>query len=145
MRFYRQFRAYLVRRKVWEVTAYLFFGILTTLVNVLIFSVAFRLLELPWPTSNSLSWLVSVIFAFFTNKLWVFHSGASGTRSTLWTLLKFMLVRILSYGLDMLTMWLIIDAMHGNELIAKLITQVLVVAVNYIFSKLFVFADSNSG
>lgn len=141
MRLYRKFRQYLEAKHLWDVFTYLFFGGLATVVNIVSFAVAYRNMVFSWPISNTISWVLSVLFAFVTNKLWVFHTQTTNRLGLLWEFVKFLVARIFSYGLDMFTMWLIIDVMSGNDLIAKLITQVLVVVVNYVFSKLFIFTS----
>ncbi|WP_203623402.1 GtrA family protein [Lacticaseibacillus sp. 866-1] len=141
MNVYRKFHEYMADRQLWDVVTYLFFGGLATVVNIVSFAIAFHMLNISWPISNTISWILSVLFAFATNKLWVFHTKTDSRRGLLWEFTKFMVARIFSYGLDMFTMWLIIDVMDGSDLGAKIITQILVVVVNYVFSKVFIFTS----
>lgn len=141
MRAYQQFREYLETHKLWEVFTYLFFGVLTTIVNIVSFTIAYQNIGLSWPVSNTVSWIMSVLVAFVTNKFWVFHTQASGSLGLLWEFMKFVCVRLLSYVLDMCIMWLIINVIKGNELVAKVITQTVVIVVNYFFSRLFIFTS----
>jgi hypothetical protein len=56
-----------------------------------------------------------------------------------WEFAKFIFYRVLSFGMDMACMYLFIDMLHTGNLIAKIITQIVVVVANYIFSKVFIF------
>lgn len=139
MTYYRMFRSYLEKKRLWELFIYLFFGGLTTVVNIVVFWIANTQLTLSWQLSNSISWLLSVLFAFVTNKLWVFHSKAANWGGLVLEFAKFIVARIISFGMDMLVMFLLIDLIHTNDLVAKVVTQVIVVIANYFFSKWFVF------
>lgn len=144
MRIYYWFKQQLVARRLWDVFTYLFFGALATVVNLVSFAIARQGFDLSWPISNSISWLASVLFAFVTNKLWVFHSKTETIGALVWEFAKFMAARIVSYGLDMLCMYLLIDVVATGDVIAKIVTQVVVVIVNYAFSKLFIFTHAKS-
>lgn len=139
MRVFASFKSYLEKRHLWEVFTYLFFGGLTTLVNFVVYFLARDLMGLSMVVANSLAWLLSVVFAFVTNKLWVFHSRTEGLWQLSQELGKFIFYRGLSYILDMGLMILLIDLLHIGDFVSKLITQVLVIAANYLFSKLFIF------
>ncbi|MBM7710535.1 putative flippase GtrA [Enterococcus xiangfangensis] len=92
-----------------------------------------------WPISNTISWVFSVLFAFVTNKVWVFQSKTESFKELIWEFSKFIFARVVSFGMDMATMYLLIDLLHTGNLIAKLITQIIVVVANYVFSKVFIF------
>jgi len=139
MKIYQGFKLYLVEKKLWEVFIYLFFGGLATVVNIVTFLLAYQGFHLSWPISNTISWICSVLFAFVTNKIWVFQSKTEGVGALIWEFSKFLVARIISYGMDMACMYLLIDMLHTGNLIAKIITQVVVVIANYFFSKVFIF------
>ena len=103
--------------KYWDIFAYLIFGVLTTVVNYLIYLPCYNLLGLPATVSNGIAWVVSVTFAYLTNKPFVFKSHDWSWKTV-------------GPELDLLG-W------NGNAW--KLITSVLVVVLNYIGSKLLVF------
>ncbi len=122
-------------KKIKEIFFYLLFGGLTTIVNI----VSFYLLdkaELTTALATSLSWLISVIFAFVTNKLFVFESRS---KSIFKELLSFFGCRIFTGVLDLLIMLLFVDVLDFNSLLIKIISNVLVVVLNYIFSKFLIF------
>ncbi|WP_165003279.1 MULTISPECIES: GtrA family protein [unclassified Enterococcus] len=142
MKLYQQVREYLENKGYWEILVYLFFGGLATVVNFVSFAIALQYFDLSMALSNSISWFCSVLFAFVTNKLWVFHSKSPNFTHALIECGKFFFYRILSYGLDMGAMVLLIDGMHTNEYVAKIITQIIVILANYVFSKLFIFKET---
>lgn len=139
MKFYQMFKDYLEEKRLWEVFIYLFFGGLATVVNIVTFALAYQAFHLSWPVSNAISWICSVLFAFVTNKLWVFQSKTESIPALVWEFAKFIFYRVLSFGMDMACMYLFIDMLHTGNLIAKIITQIVVVVANYIFSKVFIF------
>jgi putative flippase GtrA len=142
MKLYRRFRQILEEKGYWEVFIYLFFGGLATVVNIVSFAIASRMFHLSMPVSNTISWICSVLFAFVTNKLWVFHSKSPSFGHLAVEFGKFIFYRLVSYGLDMGSMILLINVLHSNDFIAKIITQILVVIANYAFSKLFIFKET---
>lgn len=123
----------------WEILSYIFFGGATTVVNIAVFSLFHYLFGINYVLANGVAWFVSVVFAFVTNKIWVFQSKSDSLQHLLWEFVKFMFYRILSLGIDMGALVLVVDIFHWPVFIGKLISQVLVVVVNYIFSKLFIF------
>lgn len=139
MTIFYKFRSWLEAKKLWELFIYCFFGGLTTLVNIVTFSLAYQLFGWSWPISNAFSWVCSVLFAFITNKLWVFHSKTESVKELTWEFSKFLFARLVSFGLDMACMYLMIDILHTGNMPAKIVTQVFIVIANYIFSKLFIF------
>ena len=139
MKYYLQFKTKMKRRHLWEVFIYLFFGGLATVVNFVIYFFARDAFNLNLFNSNSISWLAAVLFAFVTNKLWVFKSESENFFELIIEFGKFIFYRIVSYGLDMGMMFLFVDSLEIADFWAKLITQVVVVIANYLFSKLFIF------
>lgn len=141
MKFYIWFRTELEKRNLWEIFIYLFFGGLTTVVNFVAFFIARDLLHLSLVPSNTISWLIAVLFAFVTNKTWVFHSKTETAGELAIEFGKFLFYRLLSYVIDMGMMLLLVNIVHLGDFWAKLITQVFVVIANYLFSKLFIFKN----
>lgn len=139
MKIYQAIKKYLEEKRLWEVFIYLFFGGLATVVNIVTYAMAFQLFHLSWPVSNAISWICSVLFAYVTNKVWVFQSKTGNFKELAWEFGKFVFARVVSFGMDMICMYLFIDMLHTGNLIAKIITQVVVVVANYVFSKVFIF------
>ena len=114
---------------------YIVFGIATTLVNFLAY---FLLSKLSFGTaiSTALAWFLSVIFAFFTNRKYVFNASKNGF---LKQLMGFFSMRIATGILDVFIMILFVDILEFNDLLIKLLSNILVIILNYIFSKFLVF------
>lgn len=122
-----------------EVIHYIIFGILTTVVNIVVFFLLESVLSWPYLWANSVAIGVSILFAYVTNKLFVFESKSYTIWATLLEFLRFISFRLLSGVVDMLSMWLLVDGLSQDTHLSKIITQVIVVVLNYIFSKLYIF------
>ena len=120
-----------------EIILYLIFGALTTLVNMVSFALLNEVCHLGWAAGNVIAWILSVVFAYVTNRKYIFESNSTHIGKEIFL---FFFFRVLSLGLDMLFMWLFIELIGMHDLLSKLIVQVIVVVLNYVFSKLFVFA-----
>ena len=122
-----------------DILSYLFFGVLTTVVNYMIYLPAFNLCGLSAALSNMIAWVGAVIFAFLTNKPFVFRSHDWSAKTVVPELTKFVSCRIASGVLETVILFLAVDCMNWNGNIWKLVTQVLVIIINYVGSKLLVF------
>jgi len=120
--------------KSYEVLSYLFFGGCTTLVNIISFWLL-RLLKIGLYTSNGIAWFLSVLFAFITNKLFVFESKGNVVKE----MISFFIFRVISLLFDMGIMYLLIDVINFNELASKILSNIFVIIINYVFSKIFIF------
>ena len=125
--------------KYWDVLSYLFFGVLTTVVNYLIYLPVYNFCGLSAALSNMIAWMGAVIFAFLTNKPFVFRSHDWSAKTVVPELTKFVSCRIASGVLETVILFLAVDCMNWNGNIWKLVTQVLVIIINYVGSKLLVF------
>ena len=118
-----------------ELFWYVVFGVLTTVVNIVVYFV-FTRLGVNYLVSNAIAWFLSVLFAYVTNRKWVFESKSSD-------ILKecglFFSGRIFSGVVDMGLMWLFIDILSIGDVISKIVVQVIVVILNYVVSKWIVF------
>lgn len=121
-----------------EILLYLFFGGCTTLINIISFSL-FRFFNIELYLSNALAWILSVLFAFITNKYYVFNSKNKDLKKSLNELLSFFGFRLLSLIFDMGLMYLMIDVFGVSELFSKIISNIFVIIINFLFSKLFIF------
>ncbi len=126
-------------RKHWDIVTYLFFGVLTTVVNYLIYLPVYNLLHFPASASNAIAWVAAVAFAYLTNKPFVFQSHDWSAETVIPELLKFVSCRLGSGLLETGILLVTVDLLHWNGNLWKLITSVLVVILNYIASKLVVF------
>lgn len=119
-----------------ELWNYLIIGALTTVVSVLSYALFSKSLNINYIASNVLSWIVAVLFAYFTNRWFVFHSKST---QKLKEFISFTASRVATLILDTLLMILFVEKIKLDDMIAKLIVQVVVVIGNYILSKLLVF------
>lgn len=117
---------------------YIFFGGLTTVVSI---GTQYLSIWLGAPTtlSTTVSWICAVTFAFFTNKHCVFKSETRGASAYLKEALAFYGARLVSYFLELGFMLATVDYFHLNAYIMKLIAQIFVLVINYLFSKLVIF------
>ena len=124
-------------KKYKEIINYMIFGGLATLVNFISYYILARTLNVDEVISSGLSWFCAVLFAYVTNKLFVFESKKDSKKEMIKEMISFFLARIVSGALcDVGTFALMVKVLNINDIIAKLVTQVMVVIVNYIFSKL---------
>lgn len=128
-------------KKYWDILTYLVFGVLTTVVNYAIYLPIFNFCGISAAVSNMIAWVGAVIFAFLTNKPFVFHSHDWSAKTTLPELIKFVSCRVASGVLETVILFLAVDCMAWNGNIWKMVTQVLVIVINYVGSKLLVFRN----
>ena len=125
--------------KYWDVVSYLFFGVLTTVVNYLVYLPVYNFCHLSAAVSNMIGWVAAVIFAYLTNKPFVFRSHDWSAKTVIPELTKFVSCRVASGVMETVILLLTVDMLGWNGNIWKLFTQVLVVIINYVGSKLIVF------
>lgn len=118
---------------------YAVFGVLTTVINIAAYALCFKVLGIANVPSVIIAWIVAVLFAFITNKLWVFDSKSMDKNTVISELIKFMAARLATGGIDLLIMYIGVDMMHGPEIILKAVSNVIVIILNYILSRLIVF------
>lgn len=126
-------------RKYWAVISYLFFGVLTTVVNYIVYLPVYNLLGFSAALSNAIAWAVAVVFAYLTNKPFVFKSHDWSAKTVIPELTKFVTCRAASGVAETLILLVSVDILGWNGNVWKLITSVLVVVLNYFASKLLVF------
>lgn len=124
-----------------EIINYIVFGGLTTLVNVIVYFIFSRLFNIDEIISNVTAWILSVLFAYVTNKIFVFESKTKNIKQIIKEIVSFFGCRLLSGGIDIGVFAVMVKCLQMNDGISKVITQVLVIIVNYIFSKLIVFRN----
>lgn len=122
-------------KKYEEVILYLIFGVLTTIVNILVYYLLTKI-GLWYILSNILAWAIAVLFAFVTNRKFVFKSKNNNMLKEFYL---FVSARIFSGVIDTLIMFVGIDILKISDLIIKVFANVVVVIINYIFSKLIIF------
>ncbi len=136
-----------------ELIIYFVFGVCTTVVNLIVFKISNVIIgEEYYLISNIIAWFISVIFAYITNKIFVFESKVWRKKVVFKELTSFFSSRVLTFFIEEGGLWLLVDVCKfddisidvfsitiGGKMIAKVIVGVIVVVLNYIFSKMFIF------
>ena len=106
-----------------EAMRYLVFGALCTVVNILVFA-AFNAIGFATLVSNTIAWVVAVIFAYLTNKYCVFEVKTKNNKDLLREFGSFVVARLATLGIESIMMWTTIDAWHWNEILMKVIANI---------------------
>ena len=126
-------------QKTREIIVYLVFGILTTAVNWIVYFPLYYQFHLTGALSTTIAWGVAALFAFLTNKPFVFQSHDWSLSVCAPEFLKFISGRLLSGFLEIAFIKVTVDHLGWNAALWKLIVSIIIVVLNYIFSKLFAF------
>lgn len=136
-----------------EVGSYLFFGAMTTLVNYIVFIIfSFILGYDNVLLVNTIAFIIAVIFAYITNKIYVFHSNCWKFNVLFKEILSFAFARIFSYLIEQLGLYLSVDIWHLERfkiwfvdgiMISKIFLSVIVIILNWVFSKFIIFKKTN--
>ncbi len=132
----RKLTDFLKRKK--EMVSYLFFGVLTTLVNFVLYY-GLLALGMHYIAAQTIAFAGAVLFAYVTNKIWVFESRVSGFVPVLLELGSFTLSRLFSFLIETALLFLLVDVCHLSEGISKIPVAVVTVVLNYVTGKLLVF------
>ena len=131
-------------KKYKSVAAYLFFGACTTAVNVAAYWVMTSIFNCANLPSAAAAWSVAVLFAFVTNRRWVFKSEARELSEVLKEAALFYVCRIATGAFDIASMWLLVDVLNLNGVAMKLLANIAVIVLNYIASKAIIFKHKRS-
>lgn len=127
-----------------EIIMYLIFGVLTTLVDFAVYFPLANFFHVHYLIANTLAWIAAVLFAFVTNKLWVFESRSFAPKIVLKELVMFAGGRIVSLCVQQILLYITVDLAHINKNISKLAVSVIVIILNYVLSKLLVFRSKKN-
>ncbi len=122
-----------------SILMYLFFGICTTIINIVTYWMFYISLDFPNVLSTIFSWIISVLFAYITNKLWVFESRSFGKKVLVREIATFFGARFISGIIDLAVMFLFVDMLLFPAIIIKFISNIFVVIFNYVASKVVIF------
>ena len=126
-------------RKYKFIILYGIFGVLTTVINIGVYGVLYSGLGVSNVISNVIAWIISVLFAFITNKLWVFESKSFNFKLFVKELGSFTVCRVATGVLDLGIMFVGVDLLKGPAIILKIASNIIVIILNYAMSKIFVF------
>lgn len=119
-----------------EIIMYLVFGVLTTVVNIVVYYLFSNIIHINYLFSNAVAWFLSVLFAYVTNRKYVFDSK---NNQIIKEAISFFGSRLATGIMDMVLMWFLVNFNIVNDVVAKVVVNVIVVILNYILSKLVVF------
>lgn len=126
-----------------DILRYVFWGGCTTLVNLCSFYVL-RKCGIGLNTANVISIIIAILFAYVVNSRFVFEDQCETLKDHIKPFVKFISARLVSMAVEVGGVWLLADVMGLNDMIGKLITQFIVMALNYVFSKFIVFTTGKS-
>ena len=126
-------------RKHKEGMRYLIFGGLTTVLNIVVYFILYNVLHISNALSNLIAWVVAATFAYITNRKYVFESTARSKKEVLREAIYFYGCRILTLIIDEGIMVLTVDKFGWNGIIMKIVTNIIVVIANFVFSKILIF------
>ena len=118
---------------------YLFFGVCTTAVNIITYYLCAHPLHLSVVASTCIAWVISVLFAYITNKWWVFESHTLNPGKVWREFVSFVLCRVATFLFNLAALFVMVDLMKMEFFICKLLISVVVVVLNYVFSKILIF------
>lgn len=132
-------------RKYEEAVNYLFFGFLAFLVNMIAYAAAAKVLGADNEKvmlvliATSFAWIVAVLFAYWTNRTFVFKSKITDKAGVSKEFLTFVGARVVTGVMELAIMYIMVDIADIDDMIAKFVCNIIVIVSNYVFSKLWVF------
>lgn len=127
-----------------EIILYLVAGVLTTIVNIISYHIFCNIIGIESLISNGMAWVLSVLFAYVANDKFVFVQEKMTKQQEFKKFIKFITARLFSFGVDEAGMFLFVEIVFIHNIIAKIIMNVIVVILNYIFSKVFIFKNKDT-
>ncbi len=122
-----------------ELILYVFFGGCTTLINILVYFVCRQWLAMTVVTADVAAWFLAVVFAYITNKLYVFESKSWRGKVVTKEVVEFFGARLFSLGVDVVLLYVTVEVLSWWELPMKIVSNVVVIVINYVFSKWIIF------
>lgn len=135
-------------KKYQEIINYLIVGVLTTLISIITYFLFSLILDIEnnilFILANVLSWICAVVFAYITNKKFVFNAKTSNKKEEIKVFSMFVSSRITTLIIELVFMFITVKVMLIDDKIAKVVAQFIVIVLNYVLSKLFVFKKKNN-
>ena len=126
-------------RRYREMILYVFFGGFTTLVNIAVYLVSTKVFHIDLVLSNILAWILSVLIAYVTNKIFVFESKIWNAKLLLREFFSFVGARLLSGLFDTAFLYVTVEHFHLWDVAMKIVSNIVVIIMNFVFSKVFIF------
>lgn len=131
-------------KKYRSLISYGVFGVLTTVINIAVYALCYQKLGISNVISNIVAWTIAVLFAFITNKLWVFESKSMELTVLVREAVSFFGCRLATGVLDLAIMYVTVDRLALNSTLMKCISNIIVIVVNYVASKLVIFKQKEA-
>lgn len=122
-----------------DIILYGVFGVLTTVINIAVYWVMAHPVGLGTMWSTGIAWVAAVLFAYVTNRKWVFHSGVHEGKGMAKEAASFFLCRLGTGIVDWGCMFVFVDLLHWNDVVVKTASNVVVIVLNYVASKMVIF------
>lgn len=124
-----------------DLITYIVFGACTTIVNATTYFIFADILSLSTVLSTALAWIIAVLFAFVTNRKWVFKSINKTPTGVIREIIYFFSCRIITGLIDIFLMYVFVDKFLLNGMLIKILSNLLIVILNYIASKYLIFTN----
>ena len=128
-----------IYRKYQEGIDYLFWGGVAFVLSMVLFYIFANMMMIEEQLANIITWIICVIFTYFTNRIFVFRSKSTGLKAITKEFTEFTTARLATLVLENVVLFICIDLLMWHNMIAKLIGQFLVIVSNYVLSKLWIF------
>ena len=128
-----------------EGVAYLIFGVLTTAVDYVISNSLYYFAHMDSVPAQTIAWVAAVLFAFVTNKWWVFESHTLVFKEVWREFTAFVLCRVATFLFNLAALFIMVDVLNLEFFVCKLVISVVVVILNYVFSKILIFTGKKNG
>ncbi len=122
-----------------ELVSYLFVGVATTVVNYVVYVLVTRLGHMTYMAGTWVAWVCAVAFGYWANKTFVFKTHCDSVPALVKECASFFAMRLVSLGMETFLMWLTVGVLHWPDLVMKIVINFVVIVLNYLFSKLFIF------
>ena len=122
-----------------DIVPYAIFGILTTIINIVVYLFFAHILKKEVMLSTLAAWFLSVLFDYVTNRKWVFHSGVLTFSNIIREAVAFFICSLATGIADILIMFIFVNIFHFNDLFIKIISNIAVIILNYVASKWIIF------
>ena len=126
-------------KKYEEIINYLIVGVLTTLVSIGTYGLFAKIIGINYLISNIISWVVVIVLNYVFSKIFVFKNKEKEKKQVFIQIYQFVKYRLFSLIIDILLMYAFVELVKIDDMISKIIVQVIVIVLNYVFSKIFVF------
>ena len=133
-----------IYKKYKEAIDYLFWGGVAFVLSMVLFYLFANVCGIYEQIANILSWIICVIFTYLTNRIFVFQSKVRGLKNIFMEFKDFVTARLLTLVMENVILFMMIDLLTINNMIAKLVGQFVVIVSNYILSKLWIFKKEKS-